>query len=330
MERVLEEATKGPITIEIERGAKAHEVGEGLREFCQAWARCSTDVTLVERETSKRETTTLLLRSRDGTKRFLYSLVPEGPELRPFARLVERLTAEDEDKGADPGFDLDEVKETVRMQVLAAPGCPNCPLAVGAAIDVALACPRADLDVIDVLVEPELTKELSMSTVPITLIENELIIDRVVTAREVARHVRSRGTQEFRDEVFRSLVKRGRHEQAAERIEQHYEIFIDWWLRSTMSERIALMLVAEEVLEANPTMLDPVIERLLPVLGGDDASLRGDTADLLGKTGNLIAREPMERLLEDPVSDVVEVAEEALEELEERLVQRQVFLEREG
>lgn len=97
-----------------------------------------------------------------------------------------------------------------------------------------------------------------------------------------------------------------------------------------MSERIALMLVAEEVLEANPTMLDPVIERLLPVLGGDDASLRGDTADLLGKTGNLIAREPMERLLEDPVSDVVEVAEEALEELEERLVQRQVFLEREG
>ena len=53
------------------------------------------------------------------------------------------------------------------------------------------------------------------------------------------------------------------------------------------------------------------------MLDAEDAALRGDTADLIGQTGSETARPALEKLLTDPNPDVVEIAEEALDGLQD-------------
>ena len=70
--------------------------------------------------------------------------------------------------------------------------------------------------------------------------------------------------------------------------------------------------VAEEVLERRPSALNDVVKDLGKSAESEDAALRGDTADLLGQIGHPSGALFLEKLLQDPNPDVVEIAEEAL------------------
>jgi HEAT repeat protein len=82
-----------------------------------------------------------------------------------------------------------------------------------------------------------------------------------------------------------------------------------------MSLRMGLLMLVEEVLEADDTALDAIVGKLLPALHAEDAGLRGDTADLLGQIGHASAVPTLEALLNDPNPDVVEIVTEALEQI---------------
>jgi HEAT repeat protein len=85
-----------------------------------------------------------------------------------------------------------------------------------------------------------------------------------------------------------------------------------------MSLRMGLMLLVEEVLEADSTALDGVVAELLPALDAEDAGLRGDTADLLGQIGHASAVPALEALRNDPNPDVAEIVMEALDLIGQR------------
>ena len=61
--------------------------------------------------------------------------------------------------------------------------------------------------------------------------------------------------------------------------------------------------------------LDDLVASLVALLDHEDQALRGDTADLLGRIGHPAAKAPLMNLLDDQNQEIVEAAQDALDEL---------------
>jgi hypothetical protein len=157
----------------------------------------------------------------------------------------------------------------------------------------------------------------SVRSVPVTLVDRELALVGVVAPEKLVERVRARGGAGFEFERFRSWLEGGRLDDAATDVTRGpgAGLFLEVWKGSATSDRMALLLVAEQALGSVPESLDGIVPGLLEMLAADDAALRGDTADLLGQIGHPAAREGLTALLHDANPDVAEIAEEALESL---------------
>lgn len=215
---------------------------------------------------------------------------------------------------------LDDLKMPTELIVFSAPGCPHCPKAVRAAVNLALANENISTTIIDAQSCPDLSKRFSVKSVPLTVLDRGLSWIGVISESEVASKILSREEDGYDDLVFESLMESGRLEDVAQRVKTQAGAiqFARAWKKSTTSTRIGLMMVAEETLEQNPTAFNGSATLLFESTSSDDAALRGDTADLLGQIGLESAIPYLETLLEDPNPDVAEIAEEALEAIRER------------
>jgi len=247
--------------------------------------------------------------------------VPGGLESPPF---VEALLGLSEGTSKGPTGQLsDQLKDLERpadLFVFVAPTCPHCPEAARAANRIALANPQVTTTVIDVQQFPELARKFNVKSVPLTILDTELFLTGVVPATELAGKILSRGSDEYHARLFVSLIEEGRVSQAVSRILSggSLKYFLKAWKGSTTSLRIGLVLMAEEVLEEDRSAMDSIVKELMGELGSDDAAMRGDTADLLGRIGHSSAAQALEALKGDSNPDVVEIAVEALEEIDER------------
>jgi hypothetical protein len=259
---------------------------------------------------------TLACRDREP---ITYLASPEGHQAAPFGEalldLPECATTEAETRGL-----LADLREPVELLVFVATGCPHCPHAVRAANRLALDSPFVTTTIVDAQWFPELAERYAVRSVPVTLVDRALTILEVVPPEALAKRILSRADPGYGIEVFQSLVEAGRHTDAAAQIIERSggKAFVAVWKGTTTFERVPLLIVAEEVLDADPTGLDDLVPDLLPVLEAPDGALRGDTADLLGQIGHSAAAAALEALLTDPNPDVAEVAADALEEIRER------------
>jgi len=248
-----------------------------------------------------------------------YLASPEGHQAAPFVEALLELPR-CATKPADARGPLANLAEPVELLVFVASGCPHCPHAVRAANRLALESPLVTTTIVDAQWFPKLAERYAVRSVPVTLVDRGLTILEVLPPQALAKRILSRSELGYGIEVFRSLVEAGRHADAAARIIEGSggEAFVAVWKGTTTFERVPLLIVAEEVLDADPTALDDLVPDLLPVLGAPDGALRGDTADLLGQIGHSAAAPALEALLSDPNPDVAEVAADALEAISER------------
>ncbi len=256
----------------------------------------------------------------DGEEKIHYLALPEGPEEAPFFDTLTNL-ATGEVYAADPLSEkLAEVEQPAELLVFVAPTCPHCPQAVKVANQLALASPKITVSIIDVQQFPQLAERFAVSAVPLTVMDNGFTFTGVVPGVQVAEHILNRGSDAQRTEGFLNLIEGGRVAVAVQALcsGSGLEPFRASWEKSVTSQRIGLMMAAEEALEENEEALDRISTDLLPLLGADDAALRGDTADLLGRIGLPHAVDSLKALLNDPNPDVAEIAEEAIEEIEDR------------
>jgi len=244
-----------------------------------------------------------------------YMALPEGHEAAPFQEAAASRKSRLPD---DLESRLRDLTQPAEILVFISPACPHCPQAVRAANALALASRRITAAIIDAERFPELAERFKVRSVPMTVLDGELLINEVVSAAELAGKILARGTDEYEREVFLSLVTTGNIDAAAERLVESghgAESFLAAWQESTLSSRMGLMLIGETALERAPGILNGIVVGLIAGLGTQDDALRGDTADLLGQIGQPDAREALEALLEDANADVAEIAEEALERL---------------
>ena len=244
-----------------------------------------------------------------------YAALPEGPEAAPFLQALsgDSITG----TGQLDEAQLAGLEDPVGLLVLIASGCPHCPRAVQAANRLSAASPSVTTTVVDVQRFGDLAESLGARSVPMTIIDDGLVIQGVTSANELLAKVLSRGTDEYEQAVFGSLLDVGRFDAAAETVlktDHGVARFLHAWCRSATSSRMAMMMVVERVLEADPAALNPAVDGLIESLASEAAALRGDTADLLGQIGVPRGIEALRPLLDDPNPDVAEIAAEALED----------------
>jgi glutaredoxin len=204
-------------------------------------------------------------------------------------------------------------------------GCPACPHQVRAVATLALASPKIAVEIVDVMAEPEMAEQYQITTVPTTVVDDELIIVGVVPAAEMVWRLMERQGPGAEKMIFAGLVHSGRHGDAAQRLAdgRASEAFLELWSQSTLESRMGLFLVADEALHFGADALDALVPHLLAGLEGEgtlalDDARRGDTADLLGQIGHPDARPMLEALAKDSNEEVAEAARDALEEMKER------------
>ncbi len=264
--------------------------------------------------------TPALTLSYDNKAKIHYLALPEGPEEAPFYDALNSLAKGDIYREAPLSQTLANLEQPAELLVFIAPTCPHCPQAVKVANQVALASPRVSVSIIDVQQFPKLAERFAVSSVPLTVLDNGFSFTGVVPGAKVGEHILNRGSDGQRTEGFLNLIEGGRIAVAVKAMckGSGLEPFLNSWEKSVTSQRIGLMMAVEEALEENEEALDRISTDLVPLLGAEDAALRGDTADLLGRIGLPMAVDHLKTLLNDPNPDVAEIAQEAIEEIEER------------
>jgi glutaredoxin len=253
-----------------------------------------------------------------GRGRVNYLALPEDQEAGPFLEMLSSCLPSGPAVDRDLKKRLEGLADPAEVWIFIAPACPYCPHAVRAANKLAAASGKVNTTIIDAARFPEVAARLKVRSVPMIVINEELLIDEVRPAEDLARVILTRGRPAYRLEVIESQVKTGNSELAADqllRINRAVPAFFEAWQRSTLSTRMGLYLAAEKALAQAPRILDDIVPGLVELLDTSDIAVKGDTADLLGRIGHPAAKLPLEGLLQDTNPDIVEVAEEALKNL---------------
>ena len=217
---------------------------------------------------------------------------------------------------------LEKLTKDSEILLFIGQGCPACPHQVRSVATLALASSRVSVEIVDAQMEPELANQYEISSVPTTIVDDELIMVGVIPAMDLAWRLLEREGPEAEKVVFGALVESGRIVEASERLSDGRATgaFYEIWSQSTLESRMGLFLVADEALQWSPDGLKALAPLLIKGLEGEgplsqDDTRRGDTADLLGQIGHPDARPILEVLASDSNEEVAEAAADALEDL---------------
>jgi thiol-disulfide isomerase/thioredoxin len=248
-----------------------------------------------------------------------YMALPEGQEERPFLEMLRRNIQDVASLSKDQKASLQSLKKPAEVFVFIASSCPHCPQAVRAAHLLALSSNQVTTIVIDVQRFPEFTETFKIRSVPMTVIDRSMLINEAIAPDKLADVVLSRESADFQEKALLSLVAFGNIDKSLEMLvdlDNGADIFLSAWKKSVMSQRMGLMLMAEQALDEDKTVFNRIVPGLIETLKMNDVTLRGDTADLLGQIGHSDAIESLKVLLNDENEDVAEIAMEAVEQIE--------------
>ena len=300
------EAMERPLELRLNPGADPEDkFARALRRVVEQLVRAAPDKLALVLVAPGGDPTHLAHLAHLDVENVRYRAVPFGPELEPFLELLLALSVGE----APPA---DEQLAPADLQVMIAPTCPNCPRVVAVCGRVAAARPQVRLEVVDVQYFTDLAG--AVKSVPTVIVDGTRSLVGALSEQDLLEVLAERSSRSYVHKTLASMIETGRFTDAVPLLAspQGQAALVAMLASSTMSERIGLMLAAEEALGVNGRCLDAALPHVLPLLEAPDANLRGDVADLLGKIGAPAARTALEALLSDPNPDVCEVAADAL------------------
>jgi len=248
-----------------------------------------------------------------------YHFVPEGPEVAVFREFLWEAALQGDAESTDSP-EPTQTGPDREMLLFVSTHCPNCPHAVRTIHALTRKLPNLAAHLFEAMLHTDLAEKHTIQSVPTLLIDQELRYVGGLDEEKLFSLLSAGDPESFLHEKIRKQIKEGGSAlEAAEWIAGGGDpSFLAADLgASTFEERIALLRALEEALETDPRSLDRMVDPLLPHLEAENPSVRGDIADLLGKIGDRKALPAIKKLLDDPDPNVVEAAEEAVENLEE-------------
>jgi len=249
-----------------------------------------------------------------GYANIVYAALPTGHQFTPFLKILECIGCGDYQIPED---NLISESSRAELIILISESCPRCPLVVEAAGLSACGHPSIVSSFVDVMQFQDFVKKYQVLSVPATILDRQIVLVGAVSADRIMDLVESRGTPKFEMELVGSLIENKRIPEAAGRLktEAGRTVVLDLLQDTEFSKRLSALVVIEKALEEDPDAVRAMTPSLLPMLSHSDSRIRGDVADLLGKLGDPTLIPHLEPLTSDPDPDVVEAAEDAIEEL---------------
>ncbi len=311
------------VELHLDQDLERSEVGRRLSELLHSLQRRSDGGLRLVRDRGNNRQPAGVTVNGQGIGTIRYCTVPEGPEAQPFAELL-LLLAQAKGAPQPPTLrPLQQLTKPAELLVFVAAACPHCPAAVRNALALAIASPLVTITVVDAAAHADLAGKHRVRSVPMTVIDGELLIAGVTQAQRLAELLLQRGTDHHEQETLAGLLAVGGLAEVGERLRssrQAQTAFARLWAESTLETRMALTLAAELALEAAPDGLDDLVHDLVPSLSSEVVALRGDTVDLLASIAHPGAGEAVAALLNDVDPDVAEAAGEALARMQQRQV----------
>ncbi len=210
------------------------------------------------------------------------------------------------------------VTSPATVTLLMSKDCPNCAQVVEQIRELARRCPAVRTEIVDVFDAEAMRDRHGIQSVPATIIDDDLAIQGMVTARRLAEILASRGTPAYDTDKCRCLLDARRLDQAAAFLREpgRASSVLPILALGDLSDRMGVTLAVQTAHEAAPGSLSDLVPGLIDLLRSDNDSMRGDVADLLGTLGDPRAVEPLRKMLPDPNEDVVAAATDALQAIE--------------
>ena len=291
---------RGPILLRLETGPDpADALASGLRELASELLDAAGDrLTLTTTSGAARPS----LRAGNVS----YLALPAGLELPPFVELLLQL----DQLGQPPPSASSPLLG--RLLLLTAPTCPRCPTAVAVCNQLAAGSPGLELSVVDALRFPELAA--GCRSVPTLIIDERRALVGPLRLEQLRAVLEQRGGPGELNVDLSSLVQAGRFSDAARLLDEAggQVAFAQLFAEAPLSDRVGLLLLAEQILADQPGGLDGALPQLLRMQSSGDPTRRGDLADLLGRIGSPAARQALHAMLQDQHPEVREAAREAL------------------
>ncbi len=86
-----------------------------------------------------------------------------------------------------------------------------------------------------------------------------------------------------------------------------------------MKVRLGANMLMDELREERPEDVKLALPGLLSLLSSENPTVRGDAADLIGMIGSIEQLAPLQKLLDDPNHQVVEIATDAIDAIKENI-----------
>lgn len=195
--------------------------------------------------------------------------------------------------------------------------CPYCPAVLAALNDLVKSGDIGRLEVVNIGAHPEVAQQHGARTVPWVRL-GPFELEGLRSPAELKQWVERAGTLEGLAEYFHELLKEGALPKVSAQAARD-PAALDALLRllgdpdSELTVRIGINAVFEG-LEGSPA-LQRTVPALITLSTHRDAHIRGDAAHLLSLTHSPSVKTHLERLLQDEVADVREIAREGLERL---------------
>lgn len=248
-----------------------------------------------------------------------YIGVPDGHETAPFIdavsgrlppppqRLSERLAA---------------LRLPAALSLYVSPRCTFCPLAVRSLIPLAIAQPRLNLTVIDVVLFPEMAEREQVLALPTLVIDGRLRWSGTIDAAEVVELLMDADPAAIGPVALEMLLKEGRAHEVASMMQEFGRVFpalIELLAHDEWPVRLGAMVAAEELAGLDSGLAQALIDRVWDRFEAAGNPAKGDMLYLIGELGG---PEDMKRIPSvvgrDASAEVQEAAEEAVEKIEDR------------
>ncbi|HWR87355.1 MAG TPA: thioredoxin family protein [Acidiferrobacterales bacterium] len=195
--------------------------------------------------------------------------------------------------------------------------CPYCPAVLAALSDLVKSGDIGRLEVVNIGAHPDIAQQYGVRTVPWVRL-GPFELEGLRSPAELKQWVERAGTPEGLAEYFHELLKEGALPKVSAQAARD-PAALDALLRllgdtdTELTVRIGINAVFEGM-EGN-LALQRTVPALIALCAHRDAHIRGDAAHLLSLTHIASVEPHLQRLLQDEVADVREIAREGLERL---------------
>jgi thioredoxin-like negative regulator of GroEL len=195
--------------------------------------------------------------------------------------------------------------------------CPYCPTVLAALSELVKSGDLGRLEVVNIGVHPEIAQRYNVRTVPWVQL-GAFELEGLRSPAELKQWVERAGTPEGLAEYFHELLKEGALQKVSAQAARN-PLALDALLRllgdadTELTVRIGINAVFEGL--EGSSALQRAVAALIALSAHRDAHIRGDAAHLLSLTHNPTVQPHLQRLLQDEVADVREIAREGLERL---------------